>query len=160
MWDLWVSFKKKKQNCGSSYLCAVSLVLSKYSEWRRVEPEQKSLRFGQPSLPYIKWSFSSAVIFGHPCSLRPHLIIFTNPITGFSCQNAGVRMCDKELEKLKEEERRGRVRGGCALRYHNVKSKFKLSSCVNKLVVECLFSPSQQREAGSTGTPGPPLPSA
>lgn len=49
--------------------------------------------------------------------------------------------------------------GGYGPWYHNMKSKFKLAPCVNKPVGECLFSPLQQRETGSTGTPGPPLPS-
>lgn len=76
---------------------------------------------------------------------------------------AEVRMCDKELESMKEGESKGnegkRERGGYGPWYHNMKSKFELTPCLNKPVGECLFSPLQQREAGSTGTPGPLLPS-
>lgn len=68
-----------------------------------------------------------------------------------------------ELESKKEEEIKGRKGepegGGYGPWYHNMKSKFELTPCVNKPVGECLFSPLQQREAGSSGTPGPPLPS-
>lgn len=54
---------------------------------------------------------------------------------------SGVRMCDRELVSIKEEEG-GRKRGrGIGPWYHNMKSKFELTPCVNKPVGECLFSP-------------------
>lgn len=50
----------------------------------------------------------------------------------------GVRVCDRELVSMKEGESEG---GGHGPWYHNMKSKFELTPCVNKPVGECLFSP-------------------
>lgn len=62
-------------------------------------------------MPYIKSDFSDTVIFGCHHYSFPPLIIFSNPILGFSCQKVTKqeRECVTELESKKEKEIKGRV---------------------------------------------------